>query len=137
MPDNRTVAISLPIEDRVASSAFYRAALGWEPIGEPEADGVPEPLQYDVGGDVRLVLVPTGGFAWVVGDRPVAAAGTSECVLALTEGDETGVDATIARAVSAGGTLVTAPDVQPWGYAGAFADPDGHVWVVQAAGPSA
>lgn len=136
MPDDRSVAISLPIDDRLASSAFYRAALGWEPIGEPAADGVPEPLQYDLGGQVRLVLVPTGGFAWVLGDRPVARPGSSECLLAVTEDAESDVDATVARAVAAGATVVTAPGVQPWGYAGTFADPDGHAWMVQAASSS-
>jgi sugar lactone lactonase YvrE len=32
---------------------------------------------------------------------------------------------------------VTAPGTQPWGYAGTFADPDGHVWMGAVAGPRA
>ena len=36
----------------------------------------------------------------------------------------------IERAVKAGATIVTEPGQQPWGYAGAFADPDGHIWMV-------
>ena len=32
----------------------------------------------------------------------------------------------------AGAEVVTEPGRQPWGYADAFADPDGHVWMVTA-----
>ena len=38
----------------------------------------------------------------------------------------------IDKALAAGAAPVTAPGRQPWGYAGAFADPDGHVWMVTA-----
>ncbi|MDG4836313.1 hypothetical protein O7631_07275 [Micromonospora sp. WMMD967] len=34
------------------------------------------------------------------------------------------------RQVAAGADVVTEPTTQPWGYAGAFADPDGHLWMV-------
>lgn len=131
MPHERSISIGLPIEDRLSAMTFYRAALGWEPVGEPVDDGVPEPLQYDLGGGVRLVLVPSGGFSWVLGGRPLAAEGTSECVLSVSEVDEAGVDAAVDRAVAAGATLITAPGQQPWGYSAAFADPDGHVWMVE------
>ena len=40
--------------------------------------------------------------------------------------------AIVERAATAGATLVTAPAQQPWGYAGVFADPDGHLWMVTA-----
>jgi uncharacterized glyoxalase superfamily protein PhnB len=36
------------------------------------------------------------------------------------------------RALSAGADVVTPPGPQPWGYAGAFTDPDGHMWMVRA-----
>ena len=38
----------------------------------------------------------------------------------------------IDKALAAGAEPVTAPGRQPWGYAGVFADPDGHVWMVTA-----
>lgn len=63
-------------------------ALGLEAIGEPAEDGVPEPLQFAVNDGIRLVLVPTGGFGWVIGDHEVAARGHSECVLGLRQADE-------------------------------------------------
>ena len=126
--------ISLPIADRPRSYAFYQEALGLEAIGEPADDGVPEPLLFALNGAARLMLVPTGGFGWVIGDgNEVATPGTCECVLGISAGDDAEVDAIVERARAAGATLAAEPAPQPWGYASAFADPDGHVWTVTSA----
>ena len=91
------IVISLPIGDRATSHAFY-AALGLEAVGELASDGLPEPLQFTLSPGANLMLVPRGGFGWVIGDNAVAEPGTSECVLSLT-GD---VDALVAAARAAG-----------------------------------
>jgi uncharacterized protein len=130
---NAPLIISLPIADRQTSFTFYRAALGLEPIGELAEDGVPEPLQFELTGGVHLMLVPTGGFGWVIGDHAVAASGTSECVLGIAVSNDRDVDALIERAAKAGATVVVDPGQQPWGYVGTFADPDGHLWMVTSA----
>jgi len=122
------VVVSLPIADRRTSSAFYSAVLGLDPFGDPADDGVPEPLQFALNDGLHLMLVPKGGFGWVIGDRSAAKHGQIESVLSLS-GD---VDALIARARAAGAEIVTEPAQQPWGYTGTFADPDGHLWMVTA-----
>lgn len=124
------VTVSLPIADRQRSFTFYRDGLGFQPVGELAADGMPEPLQFALNDGVRLMLIPTGGFGWIIGDRTVSERGSSECVLVLPAGTEARVEEVVAAARDAGAELVTAPGPQPWGYAGAFADPDGHVWMV-------
>jgi hypothetical protein len=124
------VIVSLPIADRRTSFAFYRDAVGLQPIGEPAHDGVPEPLQFALNDGLRLMLIPTVGFGWVVGDHDVARPGDSECLISLGARAPAGVDELIDRAREAGAEIVTEPAQQPWGYAGAFADPDGHVWMV-------
>jgi uncharacterized protein len=126
------VLISLPIADRRTSMKFYREALRLDAIGEPAEDGVPEPLQFALNDGVRLMLIPSVGFGWVIGDHEVAQRGHSECVLSLNVGTEAGVDELVERAQSAGAEIVAEPGRQPWGYTGAFADPDGHVWMVTA-----
>ena len=129
MPQTPLV-IALPIADRRSSFAFYSDGLGFDPVGEPAGDGVPEPLQFALNDGVRIMLIPTGGFDWITGDHEVAARGVSECVLNLGVEAEADVDATIRRAHDAGAAILTAAGPQPWGYAGSFADPDGHVWMV-------
>lgn len=127
------VVVSLPIADRPTSFVFYRDGLGLEPVGEPADDGVPEPLQFALNDGLRLMLIPTGGFGWVIGDRDVAAAGHSECLLGLTLDEDAAVDDAVERARRAGATVVRAPERRPWGYDAAIADPDGHLWVLSSA----
>jgi predicted lactoylglutathione lyase len=126
----KPVVVCLPIADRQASFVFYRDGLGFEPIGEAADDGVPEPLQFALNDGVRLMLIPTDGFGWVIGNRDVATQGSSECMLNLAEETDADVDAIVNRVCEAGAESVTAPGHQPWGYAGTFADPDGHIWMV-------
>ncbi|MDG4795759.1 VOC family protein [Micromonospora sp. WMMD1082] len=127
------ITVSLPIADRKISHDFYRGALGLVTVGEPAEDGLPEPLQFEVNDGLRLMLVPTGGFGWVLGGREVADSRHSECVLGLSAASPDEVDGLVGRARDAGAEVVTEPGQQPWGYAGMFADPDGHLWMVAVA----
>jgi len=126
-----TVVVCLPIADRRASFAFYRDGLGLEPVGEPAEDGVPEPLQFALNDGLRVMLIPAGGFDRITGDHDTAPNGSSECVLTVATNTDDGVAELIDRARAAGGTIVTAAGPQFWGYAGAFADLDGHIWMVR------
>ncbi|HET8951700.1 MAG TPA: VOC family protein [Solirubrobacteraceae bacterium] len=126
------VTLALPIAERAAALAFYRDALGLEAFGAPGSDGIPEPLQFAVNEGLTLMLVPTGGFGWVIGDREVAEPWACECLLSLDAPDPAAVDALVARAAAAGASVVVEPAQQPWGYAGTFADLDGHLWSVVA-----
>ena len=130
MTERAPVIVSLPIADRRRSSDFYRALLGTEPFGAPADDGVPEPLQFALNDGVTLMLVPSGGFGWVIGDHEVAPSGTSECVMSLAVADDDAVAAWVDRARAAGGTVVTEPADKGWGFHGLVADRDGHLWIV-------
>jgi uncharacterized protein len=124
--------ISLPIEDRPRSFAFYQEALGLTPVGEPDEDGIPEPLQFKLAEDVTMMLIPTEGFGWVLGDQPAAPYGQSEVILSVQVDSEEAADALAAKAVAAGAVQVTAPTRKPWTYMATFTDPDGHLWMVTA-----
>lgn len=128
------IVLSLPIADRRTSFAFYRDGLGFRAVGEVADDGVPEPLQLEINDGLRLMLVPRGGFGWVIGDHEVAMKGVSECIVGIAAGSEAEVVGWIERAREAGATVVTEPKEEPWGFAGAFADPDGHLWMVTVVG---
>ena len=130
------VVISLPIADRSRSYDFYQRALGLEALGDPAEDGVPEPLQFVINASLRVMLVPRVGFGRTVGGAEVTSPGQHECLLTISVATEATTDALVARAVVEGAELITSPGPQPWGYAGAFADPDGHTWMVRTESPS-
>ncbi len=126
--------ISLPIADRRRAHAFYQEALGLQAVGKVADDGVPEPLLFILNDQTRLMLVPTGGFGWVIGDQhEVAPHGTNECVLGIGAATDDEVNEVVDRARRAGASVAAEPTPQPWGYAAAFTDPDGHVWTVTSA----
>lgn len=106
--------LCLPIADRRASHTFY-TALGFEPVGELGEDGLPEPLQIQVSDGLRMMLIPTGGFGWVIGDRDVARSTAHECILAVGLPTETEVDDLMRRAQDAGANVVYPPGNQAWG----------------------
>jgi hypothetical protein len=83
---------------------------------------------------MRVMLVPTGGFDWLLGGRELAAPTAVGCVLGLDGGTPRGVDAVLSRAAEAGADILLEPERLPWGlYVGGFADPDGNVWMATAA----
>jgi predicted lactoylglutathione lyase len=120
----------LPIADRRTAHDFHVAAFGLEPVGELASDGLPEPLQFALGGDTRLMLIPRGGFGWVAEPNAVAERGTSECLLSIEAETDAEVDAIVARAQTAGADVVREPEHRPWGYTATIADPDGHLWTI-------
>ncbi|MBC7678847.1 MAG: VOC family protein [Pseudorhodobacter sp.] len=123
--------ISLATTDRHRSLAFYRDGLGMGAFGPLADDGVPEPLQLRLGSNVSLVLIPTGGFAWVAGEDRVAPPGANECVFSIYVPNEDAVRARYAAAVASGGTSVYEPAQQPWNsFAAQVGDPDGHLWMI-------
>ena len=135
MPDTQPgpIVVSLPVADRPTSSAFYREFLGQDPPGELQDDGEPEPLLFPLNDGVSLMLVPSGGFGWVIGDDlSVAERGHVEVLLSRAAASEDAVADAVAAAERGGGTVVTAAGQQPWGYVAVVADPDGHLWQVTA-----
>lgn len=122
-------AISLPISDRANAHRFYTDGLGLFPTGPLGPDGLPEPLRYDIDG-TSILLIPTGGFDWAIGDRQLAPADSVGHLVTLGVATDDEVDDIAKRAAQAGATILLAPTRQPWGmYAATFADPDGNTWM--------
>ncbi len=121
--------VCLPIADRSVSHTFY-AALGFSAFGDPADDGLPEPLQFQISGGLRLMLIPRGGFGWMIGGRKRSPKDTHECQFLIALPTREDVDDLLRRAHEAGAQPVFDVGEQQWGYTGAFADPDGHQWQV-------
>lgn len=126
-------AISLPITDRRRSHDFYAHTFELEAIGPIAEDGIAEPLRFDMDG-TSLLLIPTGGFTWALGDLEIVRAGQVGCLLTRGVRTDAGVDELAARAAEHGGEVVVEPSRQPWGiYAATFTDPDGNLWMATSA----
>ena len=129
-----SVTVCLPIAERRAAHDFYVAAFDLEAVGEMASDGLPEPLQFALGGEARLMLIPRKGFGWVASPNSVAGPGTSECLLSVEAGTDDEVAALVERARAAGADVVVEAGRQSWGgYTATVADPDGHLWMITSA----
>lgn len=121
--EQRISLITLGVGDLARARAFYER-LGWR--GQEVA---------------QTVFFQTGGLALVLWDRAALAAdagvadggpgGFGGTALAHNVRSRAEVDEVLADAAAAGAT-VTRPAAATFygGYAGCFADPDGHVWEI-------
>ncbi len=116
--------ITLGVGDLPRARAFY-AALGWrESSSSPEEIAFLHGVGPALGLWSRAALAEDSGVAQDVG-------GWGGITLAHNVGSPDEVDAVLAEAQDAGGTVVRAAVATDWGgYSGVFADPDGHRWEV-------
>ena len=126
-----TLIICLPTGDRGRSAAFYRTALALDFVGEPQGDGLPEPLQFLLNEHTALMMIPRDGFGYVLGGALIADPSTHSSVLTIRAGAPGEVDEIFAQCVSAGAEALEAPNRKPWGYVATIADPDGHPWLLR------
>ena len=106
--------VTLGVRDLGRARAFYEA-LGWTGAQQPDN----EVAFYQAGGMIFGLWTALGGH------------GAPGIELAHNVGSPEEVDAVLAEAERAGGTIIRQPVRADWGgYTGAFADPDGYVWEV-------
>ena len=120
----RLSLVTLGVADVARARKFYEA-LGFK-AGRASQDAV---TFFDAGG-VVLALWGRGSLAEdaTVADKPTGFSGVALAHNARSEAD---VDKVLAEAVAAGGQLVKPAGKTPYGgYAGYFADLDGHLWEV-------
>ncbi len=120
----RISLITLGVADMAKSRAFYEN-LGWQSGSQSNSD-----VTFFQAGGMILGLY---GRAALAADAGVtdSTSGFAGIALAYNGRDKAEVDAVLAEAVAAGGTLVKAAEDVFWGgYSGYFADPDGHLWEV-------
>jgi catechol 2,3-dioxygenase-like lactoylglutathione lyase family enzyme len=121
----RISLLTLGVADVRRAVAFYRGGLGL-PLSSASVEG--EVAFFRAGGTV-LSLWRRAAFA---ADLGVAEEGSGFKAVALAHNVTAPelVDATLAEAARAGGTIVKPAGETVFGRHGYFADPDGHVWEV-------
>ena len=121
--EQRVSLITLGVADVARSRRFYEA-LGWRASGASQADVT----FFQLGG----IALSLWGRAALAADANVAdERGFSGVALAHNARTLEAVDAMLAEARTAGARILKPAQPTPWGgYAGYFADPDGHLWEV-------
>lgn len=121
----RISLITLGVADLPRAIRFYHDGLGWprSSVGGDEA-------AFFRAGGVVLSLYSHSSLA-ADASLPATGSGFGGIVLAHNVASREHVDAVLAEAVAAGGTLLRAAEEVSWGgYSGYFADPDGYPWEV-------
>jgi predicted lactoylglutathione lyase len=112
--EQRISLVTLGVRDLARARAFYEV-LGWGGAQQPDD----EIAFFQAGGMVFGLWTALGGH------------GAPGIELAHNVRSQAEVDALLAEAKRAGGTIVRPAASAVWGgYTGAFADPDGYVWEV-------
>lgn len=123
---NEGIEVILYVADQARSRAFYRLALGRDPVLD-----VPGMTSFELGGGARLGLMPEADAAELLGPgvpSPAAAARAPRVELYLLEAD---LPAAVARLEAAGAEILSGPMRRSWGDVAAYAlDPDRHVIAV-------
>lgn len=117
--------VTLGVADLDRSVAFYQA-LGWEMA----SSSIPGVIQWFRTADANLGLFPYQDLA---DDAQIPSAERGSfggITLAINVEQPEDVDAAIAAAVKAGGSILKAGTDAPFGRSGYFADPDGYPWEV-------
>lgn len=124
--DPRITLITLGVKDLAKARAFYAEGLGWK----QSSAGNEHVAFFQLNGGLALGLF---GRAALAEDAHITDVGSGfgGVTIAQNQRSKAEVDAVIAAAVEAGGTLLKpAQDVFWGGYSGYFADPDGHPWEI-------
>lgn len=115
--------VTLGVGDLARARTFY-AALGWRESSASQ----PEVAFLHAAG-AKLALWSRAELALDSGAQD--AGGWGGITLAHNVASPAEVDAVLAEAAEAGGTVARPPAPTDWGgYGGVFADPDGHRWEV-------
>lgn len=120
----RLSLVTLGVEDVARGRAFYER-LGWRAADVDSA----EVAFFDMNG----VILAIYGREALAEDAAVPAAGSGfrATTMAINLASEAEVDAVLDEAAAAGGAITRPARKVLWGgYAGYFADPDGHLWEV-------
>lgn len=122
--EQRISVVTLGVADLARARAFYADGLGWTPVMEAD-----EVVFFQLNGLVLGLF----GRADLAADAGLedAGAGAGGMALGYNVRAREEVDAVLAEAVAAGARLLKPGRDTFWGgYAGYFADPDGHLWEV-------
>ncbi|MGE3858106.1 MAG: VOC family protein [Dehalococcoidia bacterium] len=127
----RITVLTLGVADLDRAVEFYRDGLGWPTEGIIGAEFEHGAVAFfDLAGGLRLALWPRASLAHDAG-VPLDAPSATELSLGHNVATRAEVDVAMEDARRAGASIIAEAHDTFWGgYAGYFADPDGHLWEV-------
>ncbi|MHB8465642.1 MAG: VOC family protein [Acidimicrobiales bacterium] len=133
----RIHVITLAVDDLDQALAFYRDGLGFDSSGvagtefrDDKTGAAGAIAMFNLQGGLILTVYPRSELAKDAG-VPFGPPKSGEFSIGHLVAKRTDVDAVLARAETAGATLLDKPHDRPWGiYSGYFHDPDGHLWEI-------
>lgn len=117
------IYVNLPVEDLDRSVRFF-TALGF--AFDPRFTD--ENATAMIIGEDSFVMLLVKPFFQSFTKAPLPAPGHVGAIIALSQPDRASVDAIVARARAAGGTVNAEPVDHGFMYQHGFADPDGQLW---------
>jgi predicted lactoylglutathione lyase len=122
----RMIFVNLPVADLARSIAFYEAVGG---AADPHFRS-DDAQMMRISDTICVMLLTHARFAGFAPTRTIANAHeVAQVLLCLSAASREDVDATVARAVAAGGEGDPSPvDEYGYMYGRSFVDPDGHMW---------
>jgi|SRR5688572_20428155 len=127
----RLTVLTLGVDDLERTLAFYRVGLGWATpgiVGREYPHGAV--AFFDLQSGLKLALFARDDLAHDAGIARTPPSAT-EFTMGHNVRSAQEVDAVLERARRAGAAIVKPAQKTFWGgYAGHFADPDGHLWEV-------
>jgi len=130
----RMIFVNLPIGDLARSTAFYEAVGGEK---NPKfSDDTASCIAFS--DTIFAMLLTHDKYRQFTSKRIPDAHETAQVLICLSADSRDDVDAIVAKAGAAGGTLDPTPK-QDYGfmYGRSFEDPDGHIWEVMWMDPAA
>jgi predicted lactoylglutathione lyase len=123
----KLIFVNLPVSDLDRAVAFYQAIGAVK--NEQFSDHTAACLVFSE--TIHAMLLTHDKFRQFTPKAIADAKHTSEVLICMSEESRAAVDATIAKAATAGGKLDPTP-TQDYGfmYGRSFEDPDGHIWEV-------
>jgi len=124
---SKLIFVNLPVSDLPKSIAFYEALGAVK--NEQFTDHTAACMVFSE--TIHAMLLTHDKFRQFTPKAIADARKSTEVLICVSAGSRDEVDATVARAAAAGGTIDPGPK-QDYGfmYGRSFEDPDGHIWEV-------
>jgi len=131
---NKQIFVNLPIKNLEKTKAFF-AALGYTFDAKfTNANAACMVVSQD---SIYVMLLVEEFFKTFTSKALADTAGSTEVLLCLSCDSRAEVDAMVAKAVAAGGTIPRAPQDHGFMYGHGFEDIDGHLWELVYMDPNA